>query len=117
MILCHTNEFIGGRVKVTTMMKARSSVGRSEFVICSCAGWGDVGYTNRWTMEIRNNCDIWNLLIVGEHVGQIAFFEVTPLEESYVLDTGKYQTSDDIREIKNTWTPEAMLPKMWKDRQ
>jgi deoxycytidine triphosphate deaminase len=30
-ILAHTQEFIGGRVDITTMMKARSSLGR-----CAC---------------------------------------------------------------------------------
>src|ERR1700722_11565797 len=54
-ILGHTQEFIGGREHVTTMMKARSSLGRSFISVCKCAGWGDVGYTNRWTMEITNN--------------------------------------------------------------
>ena len=54
-ILAHTNEFIGGRDIVTTMMKARSSMGRNFIEVCKCAGWGDVGYVNRWTMEITNN--------------------------------------------------------------
>lgn len=37
-ILCHTNEFIGGRSSVTTMMKARSSMGRNFIEVCKCAG-------------------------------------------------------------------------------
>ena len=49
-ILAHTNEFIGGRETVTTMMKARSSLGRTFIEVCKCAGWGDVGYVNRWAM-------------------------------------------------------------------
>lgn len=36
--LCHTREFIGGRNTVTTMMKARSSLGRNFIEICKCAG-------------------------------------------------------------------------------
>lgn len=47
-ILAHTNEFIGGCKSVTTMMKARSSLGRNFIEVCKCAGWGDVGYINRW---------------------------------------------------------------------
>lgn len=61
-ILAHTNEFIGttstlvyffdfvqgGKETVTTMMKARSSLGRNFIEVCKCAGWGDVGYVNRW---------------------------------------------------------------------
>lgn len=37
-ILGHTNEFIGGRTTVTTMMKARSSIGRNFIEVCKCAG-------------------------------------------------------------------------------
>jgi deoxycytidine triphosphate deaminase len=37
-ILGHTNEFIGGRKRVTTMMKARSSLGRTYIEVCKCAG-------------------------------------------------------------------------------
>lgn len=39
-ILAHTVEFIGGRYNVTTMMKARSSMGRNFIEVCKCAGWG-----------------------------------------------------------------------------
>jgi hypothetical protein len=38
-ILGHTNEFIGGCRTVTTMMKARSSLGRNFIEVCKCAGW------------------------------------------------------------------------------
>jgi hypothetical protein len=37
-ILGHTNEFLGGRGSVTTMMKARSSMGRNFIEVCKCAG-------------------------------------------------------------------------------
>jgi dCTP deaminase len=47
-------EFLGGRHTVTTMMKARSSLGRNFIEVCKCAGWGDIGYINRWTMEITS---------------------------------------------------------------
>lgn len=33
-ILGHTQQFIGGRKKVTTMMKARSSMGRNFIEVC-----------------------------------------------------------------------------------
>jgi len=37
-VLAHTEEFIGGRKNITTMMKARSSLGRCGIAICKCAG-------------------------------------------------------------------------------
>lgn len=117
LILAHTNEFIGGRGNVTTMMKARSSLGRSGITVCKCAGWGDVGYINRWTMEIKNELSIPNMLIVGERVGQIAFFEVEPISEDYAIESGKYQSQTDIEQLKKNWKPESMLPKLWMDRK
>lgn len=117
LILGHTEEFIGGRVIATSMMKARSSIGRNGFTVCKCAGWGDVGYINRWTMEIKNELPCNNFLIVGEAVAQITLFEVDPVKGDYALEGGKYQRTTDMELLKKTWTPEQMLPKLWMDRQ
>ncbi|MEK6857640.1 MAG: hypothetical protein AABX39_03565, partial [Nanoarchaeota archaeon] len=117
-ILGHTNEFIGGRKNVTTMMKARSSLGRNFIEICKCAGWGDVGYVNRWTLEITNNSNYHHIpVVVGRRIGQLVFFEVEPILNKDYTKTGKYCGSLDVEELKIKWTPEEMLPKMWKDRE
>lgn len=115
-ILGHTNEFIGGRGSVTTMMKARSSLGRNFIELCKCAGWGDVGYVNRWTVEITNNSRNYSIpLVVGRRVGQIVFFDTDGTERSYA-DTGKYQTTGDFDAMVKAWRPEDMLPRMYLDR-
>ncbi|MEK9183801.1 MAG: hypothetical protein AAB890_01885 [Patescibacteria group bacterium] len=123
-ILGHTEEFIGGQNIVTTMMKARSSWGRNFLTVCRCAGWGDVGYINRWTMEITNNSRHYHIpLVVNRRIAQIAFFEVEPLEQKNNLgdyhqkDDSKYQSTLDLKKLKKEWQPEDMLPKMWKDRE
>lgn len=117
-VLGHTNEFIGGRDHVTTMMKARSSLGRSFIEVCKCAGWGDVGYTNRWTMEITNNSTHYYIpLVVGRRIAQIVFFETGPiLEKSYFIE-GKYQSSGSFAQLKKAWKPEMMLPRLYLDRE
>lgn len=117
-ILCHTEEFLGGRNVVTTMMKARSTVGRNFIEVCKCAGWGDVGYINRWTMEITNNSMRYTIpLVVGRRIAQLAFFEVgVTLGGDYSLK-GKYQSTTDLEELRRGWKPDDMLPKMWKDRE
>ena len=117
-ILAHTNEFIGGKDCVTTMMKARSSLGRNFIEVCKCAGWGDVGYINRWTMEITNNSTRYAIpLVVGRRIAQIAFFQVDQFSgKDYSVD-GKYNTSLDIAKIKKDWLPHMMLPQMWRDRE
>jgi dCTP deaminase len=118
-ILGHTQEFIGGRHSVTTMMKARSSMGRNFIEVCKCAGWGDIGYVNRWTMEITNNSRYYTIpLVVGRRIAQIVSFETegTIANQSYELQ-GKYQTVSDIDQIVKLWEPSACLPKMFMDRE
>ncbi len=108
-ILAHTQEFIGGRHHITTMMKARSSMGRSGISICKDAGWGDIGYINRWTLEITNFSDYPVALLVGERIGQLVFYYTgIPIAQYH----GNYQSSNDLNQLMNNWTPEEMLPKL-----
>lgn len=115
-ILAHTVEFIGAAYGATTMMKARSSLGRINISSCDDAGWGDVGYINRWTMEVRNkNRDVWVPLVVGMPIAQMVFFHVAESSQSYA-EGGHYQSSSDAAELRTSWTPEQMLPKLWSKR-
>lgn len=116
-ILAHTNEFIGGRDHITTMMKARSSLGRNFIEVCKCAGWGDVGYTNRWTMEITNNSKNYIIpLVVGRRIAQIIFFETGPILKSDYARSGKYQSKGSLKALKKSWEPSMMLPRLYLDR-
>lgn len=115
-ILAHTNEFIGGKDHITTMMKARSSLGRSFIEVCKCAGWGDVGYINRWTMEITNNSKNYIIpLVVGRRIAQIIFFETGPIEGKDYSAGGKYNSSSELKVLQKSWKPEMMLPRLWTD--
>ena len=116
-ILAHTQEFIGGKNHITTMMKARSSLGRSFIEVCKCAGWGDVGYTNRWTMEITNNSTHYYIpLVVGRRIAQIVFFETGEILDANYAKSGKYQSGDSISALKKSWKPDMMLPRLYLDR-
>jgi dCTP deaminase len=119
MILAHTEEFIGGRNHITTMMKARSSMGRVSITVCKCAGWGDVGYINRWTMEIKNESDEYIIpLVVGRRIAQLVFFETGPIinvRENYA-NSGKYSSSEDLKILVKKWKPQDMIPKLYLDR-
>jgi dCTP deaminase len=112
-ILAHTNEFIGGKNYITTMMKARSSIGRSNITVCRCAGLGDIGFISRWTMEITNNNDVPIFIPLNARVGQIVFFYTGISDTTY---KGKYQKGDNLEEIVKDWTPEMMLPKLYLDK-
>lgn len=116
-ILAHTQEFIGGLNHITTMMKARSSMGRNFIEVCKCAGWGDVGYVNRWTMEITNNSQTHPIpLVVGRRIAQIIFFETGPIRGADYNASGKYGSTKSVEQMVKDWKPEDMIPKMWKDR-
>jgi dCTP deaminase len=123
MILGHTIEFIGGHnrtdlgIGYTTEMRARSSVGRIGIGVCKCAGWGDIGYVNRWTMEISNFSSSPIVLPVGMRIAQIIFHQTDPIEsnDEYTSLTGKYQTSKSLDELMVNWSPDQMLPKLYRD--
>lgn len=110
-LLCHTNEYIGGKnvgeYGITTMLKTRSSVGRTGISICLCAGSGDVGYTSRWTLEVTNHSSRMIPLVAGMRIGQILFFKTGKVLKDY--SNGKYNTP------KEKWSPYEMLPKLYKD--
>ena len=112
-ILAHTQEFIGGKKYITTMMKTRSSLGRMGISVCKCAGWGDVGYINRWTMEITNYSEATIVLPVGKRIAQIIFFYTGNSIHQY---NGKYQQGTNINQLKKCWTAEMMLPKTYNDK-
>jgi dCTP deaminase len=105
-ILGHTIEVIGGRSTISTKMNARSSMMRSGVSVCKCAGFGDIGYINRWTLEMTNHLDVPVSLKVGMRVAQLSFTRSNkpPIKEY----DGKYAA-------RTQWKPEDMLPKLWKD--
>lgn len=112
-ILGHTEEFVGIRDGVSEM-PARSTWGRCGITVALCAGWGDPGYVNRWTMEIANNNPSWVPLLVGERIAQIVFHQTGPVAH-YYGDGGKYQVGDDFDGLIRNWSPEQMLPRAYKD--
>jgi len=120
-ILGHTIEYIGGRNVCVSKLYARSSLGRNFIEVCKDAGWGDIGYFNRWTMEITNNSRYFTIpLVVNRRIGQMVFYETEALEQptDYVKDStgkGKYQTSEKLSELKRIWNPHQMLPQMHRD--
>lgn len=117
-ILAHTNEFIGGRTAVTTEMRARSSYGRVFIQVCACAGWGDVGYTNRWTMEIYNRSRYYHIpLVVGRRIAQIIFHETGPVQGKDYSQEGKYQRNHEPEKEPGRWHPMDMLPRLYQDRE
>lgn len=120
-ILAHTHEFFGILPPGAAEVKSRSSWGRNGVAVCFDAGWIDPGYVNRLTLEIYNlNEHETVLLPVGERIAQIIFHETGEVEGSYGEGrdqgfSGKYQSGTDFQELIQTWTPDQMLPRAYKD--
>lgn len=120
LILCQTMEFTGGISRhTTTMLKARSGGGRSFLEICRCAGWGDIGFCNRWTMEVCNSSSDHRIpLKVGQRLAQLVFFRTRDLEDDdrdYRAD-GVYQSGGEA-DVRRTWSPEFMRPALYRDAE
>lgn len=116
-ILAHTHEFVGILPPGTTSMQARSTTGRIGISACYCAGWGDPGYVNRWTMEVHNlNENEHIVLPVGYRIAQIVFSSTGPINTEYALASGNYQafTGEQLAAIKASWAPEQMLPRAYR---
>ena len=116
-ILAHTHEFVGILPPGTTSMQARSTTGRIGISACYCAGWGDPGYINRWTMEIHNlNEHEYIVLPVGFRIAQIVFSATGPVGAEYAKASGNYQplASHNLAAIKAAWHPSQMLPRAFK---
>ncbi len=115
-ILGTTHEFIGGTVSnsgdyaVLAHMHAKSSTGRYGITTNLCAGFGDVGYINRWAMEIANLDSVGKWLPVGLFVAQIEFTRVCVPSRLYGVG-GSYQRGQNIDQIRQGWRPEHLLPK------
>lgn len=127
-VLAHTQEFIGGTFDkqdgdgylgkddgVLGEIKTKSSAARWALDICRAAGWGDVGFFNRWTVEIQNAAP-WPIIIKpGMLLGQIVFRPITDVdpENGYEVK-GSYQLSSELDQVVDGWSPDMMLPKRLK---
>ncbi len=113
-VLAHTHEFVGGTdSRIVAMIKDRSTLGRFFLTTHTGAGWGDVGYHNRWTMEIRNSSPRPVVLPPRARVAQIVFMEGEPVHDLYTKE-GAYQRSSlaglTFEQAVEAWNPASMLP-------
>lgn len=72
-------------------IEGRSSLGRIGFESHICAGFGDVGFTGNWTLEIRVSQP--TIIYPNMQVCQITFEEVKGEYEAY---NGKYQNQTEV---------------------
>ena len=109
-ILCSTEEFIGSIKDCNPQLLCKSSWGRNFLSICKCSSWGNIGFINRWTLEITNNSRFHTIpIVVGQPIGQIVFHSSNTPDELY---SGNYQNTYNLETLKQNWKPENMLPRV-----
>ncbi len=99
-ILAHTREIVGGKNGFLAKMHSKSTTARYGLSVCRCAGIGDVGYINIWTMEVHNGTKSVIWLPVGMKICQFIFEEVKETLKEYKGHYGQ-----------GRWKPSDMLPK------
>jgi len=74
------------------MLEGRSSLGRLGISIHVTAGFGDVGFSGNWTLEIHALSKV--RIYAGERVCQIYYHKI---EGEYIPYQGKYQGSAGVK--------------------
>ncbi len=78
------------------MLEGRSSIGRLGICIHVTAGFGDVGFSGYWTLELF--CVQPVRIYAGVEIAQIYYHEITKPFENY--HNGKYQNNTGIQASK-----------------
>jgi len=100
--LAHTEEFIGSLDKCAPHLMTKSSPARCGLQVHLSAGFGDVGFANRWALEIVNLGKKPVRVYPGERIAQVAWTHTGPVRRPY---QGRYVQGD------SEWSPENLLPR------
>ena len=106
-ILAHTAEYIGTAPGsgLIPCLHTRSTLARWGLSVCTAnAGFGDEGYTSRWTLEIVNPHPVAVAIPVGARVGCITFQRLEGVAQPY-------ETSTRYNAQPGEWSPTQMLPR------
>ncbi len=107
-MLCHTLECFGALKDYVPQIATRSTAKRLGLDVCMSAGFGDVGYVNKWTLEVFNASPFTLMVPVGARIAQVFFSKLEG--EQFDVYTGSYQGSISPPYDKD-WKPSDMLPK------
>lgn len=102
--LARTHEIIGTKAMAVATMHNRSSIRRSDISICMDAGFGDIGYVGRWTLEIANHTRRVIDIPVGKRVCQVAFWQASGgVIRHYQGKYGKQGVEDMLPHHEDEW--------------
>lgn len=95
-VLGSTEEYCENNANdIVPMIEGRSSIARLGLSIHVTAGFGDVGFCGKWTLEIIAAVDI--ILYPYMPIGQLYWIRTTPTERRY---KGKYQGQKQVTESR-----------------
>lgn len=84
-----------GSDKYVPLIEGRSSIGRLGVSVHVTAGFGDIGFLGRWTLEITCVHEVW--VFPKMEICQVCFHEI---KGDYDLYNGKYQNAEFVEESK-----------------
>jgi dCTP deaminase len=87
--LASTVEYTETR-NLVPMLQGRSSVGRMGVQIHMVAGFGDIGFCGRWTLQLKNLSNNPVRLIPNMKIAQLHY---EPVGRDHILYAGKYSGS------------------------
>lgn len=82
--------------KYVPMLNGRSSVGRKGLTIHVTAGFGDIGFNGKWTLEMTVIHPL--KVYTGDEICQISFMDITG--DNYYKYNGRYQNQNDVTASK-----------------
>jgi len=85
-------EEIVGSIKYVPRLDGKSSTGRAGISIHETAGVGDLGFINRWTLELTSSHSV--LLRKGQLIGQFTFEAVTSIPDKLYSDVSMSNYND-----------------------
>lgn len=108
--LLHTEEFIGTSrfSSILPLLHTRSTLARWGLSVHESAGLGDVGFASRWTLEVHNHHAVPVAIPVGARIGCVTFQSVKGMHNG---DIDAYPLNTRYNMTRDTWTPQAMLPR------
>lgn len=98
LYLACTNELTSTK-KYVPMLTGRSSLARLGVSVHQTAGFGDLGFNGRWTLEITCTNDTW--LYEDMEIAQVYF--LTPEGSIKDLYSGKYQRNRGMQTSRLYW--------------
>jgi dCTP deaminase len=94
LILGSTNEYAGSS-KFIPMYEGVSSTGRVGLASHVTAGFGDIGFKGKWTLEIFSIYPI--KIYPNMRIGQVFFYMPSSVDENSLYN-GKYQSQSEVME-------------------